>query len=75
MDFSEAGLKSEMAVLSGLLGDMRMRFHQRKTPFLAADKLIDLDLQIRNALHRPLSAQLELDVRRLTTRLRALDPH
>jgi hypothetical protein len=38
-------------------------------------KLIDVDLEIRNALARPLSAELHLDVRRLLACLRTLDPH
>ena len=37
-------------------------------------KLIDVDLEIRNALKCPLSAELQLEARILTARLRALDP-
>ena len=37
--------------------------------------LIDLDLEIRGALARPLSPALQLDVRRLSARLREIDPH
>jgi len=32
-------------------------------------------MDIRNALARPLSAELQLDVRRLIARLHTLDPH
>lgn len=73
--FVEADLKSEVGSLSELLGDTRRRFHRRETPFASSEELIDVDLQIRNALARPLSPELQLEVRRLTARLRALDPH
>jgi hypothetical protein len=42
---------------------------------LVATQVQEADLEIRNALARPLSAELQLDVRRLLARLRALDPH
>lgn len=71
----EADLKRELLLLNEMLGDARVRFRQRKTRFASSQKLIDIDLEIRNALARPLSAELQLDVRRLTARLRALDPH
>lgn len=73
-DFVVADLKGEAAALAALLGDTRMRFRHRQTPLLSSEKLIDVDLQIRDALQRPLSADLQLEVRRLTARLRALDP-
>jgi hypothetical protein len=73
--FVEADLKSEVATLAGLLGDARVRFRHRETQFASWRKLIDVDLQIRLALARPLSADLQVEVRRLTARLRALDPH
>ena len=71
----EADLKRELLLLDELLGDARVRFRQRKTQFASSQKLIEIDLEIRNALARPLSAELQLDVRLLTARLRALDPH
>jgi len=71
----EADLKRELLQLDVLLGDTRVRFRQRKTLFASSEKLIDIDVEIRNALARPLSDELQLDVRRLTARLRALDPH
>jgi hypothetical protein len=71
----EADLKRERLLLDELLGDTRVRFRQGKTQFASLQKLIDVDLEIRNALARPLSAELQLDVRRLLARLRALDPH
>jgi hypothetical protein len=52
-----------------------VRFRRRETQFASWRKLIDVDLQIRIALARPPSAELQLEVRRLTARLRALDPH
>ena len=73
--FVEADLKSELASLAELLGDTRVRFRHRRTPFLSAQGLIDVDGEIRFALQRPLSAELQLEVRRLLLRLRALDPH
>ena len=74
-EFVEADLKSEIASLDQLLGDTRVRFRRGETGFASSQKLIDLDLEIRNALQRPLSPDLQLEVRRLTARLRALDPH
>jgi hypothetical protein len=73
--FVEADLKSEVAVLAGLLGDTRLRFRHRETQFASWHTLIDVDLEIRIALARPLSAELQLEVRRLTARPRSLDPH
>ena len=75
VEFVEAELKSEVAALAELLGDTRVRFRQHETQFTSWHKLIDVDLEIRIALGRPLSAELQLEVRRLTARLRALDPH
>lgn len=74
-EFVEADLKNEMALLAGLLGDTRVRFHHRETQVASSEKLIDLDLQIRMALARAPSAELQLDIRRLTAQLRLLDPH
>ena len=71
----EADLKRELLQLDELLGDTRVRFRHGQTQFASSQKLIDLDLEIRNALQRPLSPDLQLEVRRLTARLRALDPH
>ena len=58
-----------------MLGDTRVRYHQRKTQFVNSQDLIGIDLEIRNALARPLSTELEVEVRRLLARLRTLDPH
>lgn len=69
----EADLKREFLRLDQMLGDTRVRY--RQTQFASSQKLIDLDLEIRNALARPLSAELDLEVRYLMERLRALDPH
>jgi len=71
----EADLKSELLSLDRLLGETRVRYRQRKTKFTSSQELIDVDLEIREALKRPLSPELQLDVRRLMARLRALDPH
>ena len=73
--FVEADLKREIALLGQLLGDARVRYHLRRTPFALSQKLIDLDLDIRNALALPLSARMQLELRRLTAKLRAIDPH
>jgi len=71
----EADLKRELLQLDELLGDTRVRFRHGQTQFASSQKLIDVDLEIRNARARPLSAELQLDVRRLLACLRALDPH
>ena len=71
----QADLEGELLVLDQLLGETRARFRAGKTQYASLRKLIDIDLDIRDALARPLSAELELDVRRLLARLRALDPH
>jgi hypothetical protein len=71
----EGDLKSELLMLDRLLGDTRVRYRQRKTKFASSEQLIDVDREIRDALTRPPSPELQLDVRRLTARLRALDPH
>lgn len=75
VEFVVADVKRDVALLAQLLGDTRVRFRHRETQFASAQKLIDVDLEIRGALVRPLSAELQLEVRRLTARLRALDPH
>ena len=74
-DVQKADLKRELLRLGELLGDTRVRFRHGQTQFASFEKLVDVDLEIRNALARPLSAELQLDVRRLLARLRALDPH
>jgi hypothetical protein len=74
-EFVEADLKTEIAFLADLIGDTRVRFRHRETQFASWQKFIDVDLQVRIALTRPLSAGLQLEVRRLTARLRTLDPH
>ncbi len=74
-EFVEADLKREVASLGVLLGDSRVRFRHRQTPFASLQKLIDVDLDIRTALARPLSPALQLEVQRLTARLREIDPH
>jgi hypothetical protein len=74
-DFVEADLSREILTLRELLGDTRVRFRHGETHSASWQRLIDMDLEIRLALARPLSAELQLDVRRLTARLRALDPH
>jgi hypothetical protein len=73
--FVESELRNELAALDGLLGDMRVRYRKRLTPFAAAQKLIDVDREIRSALASPLSDELQVEVRRLVARLRGLDPH
>jgi len=71
----ETDLKGELVLLERLLGDTRVRFRHRQTKFASAQPLIDVDLEIREVLTRPASAELQSDVRRLTARLRKLDPH
>ena len=73
-EFSEADVKREAAALGELLGDTRARFHRRETRFDSSEQLIEIDREIRDALASPLSADLQLEIRRLTARLRALDP-
>jgi hypothetical protein len=72
--FVEADLKREIASLGELLGDARVRFRHGQTALASLQQLIDVDLEIRNAFRSPLSAALQLEVRSLTARLRALDP-
>jgi len=72
--FVEEELKRDLARLEQLLGDTRVRFRRGETPRASLEKLIDVDLEIRNALKSPLSAELQLEARRLTARLLALDP-
>lgn len=73
-DLVETDLKAELRVLDQLLGDTRARHHRRETPFAATEQLIALDREIRDARTRPLSPELQVAVRSLTARLRALDP-
>ncbi|MGZ6143118.1 MAG: hypothetical protein ACXWLM_07250 [Myxococcales bacterium] len=72
--FVESDLKREVESLGQLLGDTRMRFHHRQTPPASMEELTDVDREIRGALQRPLSDELQLEVRRLAARLHALDP-
>ena len=72
--FVESELRGEMASLGNLLGDTRVRYRKGQTPFASAEDLVDVDLEIRTALSRPLSDDLQLEVRSLSARLRALDP-
>lgn len=74
-EFDEAVLRSESASLATLLGDTRVRYRHRKTPFVSSEKLIELDLQIRDALVLAPSAAAQVEIRRLSARLSALDPH
>jgi hypothetical protein len=74
-ELADAELKRQMRELDQLLGDTRARFHRRQTPFASSEKLIELDREIRGALARSPSAESQLELRRLTDRLRALDPH
>ena len=71
----EIQLREEMAHLSTLLGDTRVRFRHGQTRFDSFQDLAEVDLEIRGALKQPPSPELQDDVRRLTARLRALDPH
>lgn len=72
--FVETELKREMASLGDLLGDTRARYRRGETPVASAEKLLDVDRDIRAALSSPPSDELQLEVRRLAARLRALDP-
>jgi len=67
--------KEERLLLQQLLGETRARFRQGKTRFALADQLMDVDLEIRDLLAHPPSADEDSSVRRLMARLRALDPH
>ena len=71
----DAQLNAEMHALGELLGDTRMRFHKRQTPFASSERLIALDGEIGAALSSPHSPALQIEVRRLAGELRALDPH
>jgi hypothetical protein len=71
---AEPNLESDLRDLVELLGETRARFHRRQTPFASSEELIALDREIRDARARPPSPELQIDVRRLTARLRALDP-
>jgi hypothetical protein len=71
----DAELTSAMHALGELLGDTRARFHKRLTPFTSSERLIALDGEIREALASAHSPALQIEVRRLTGQLRALDPH
>jgi hypothetical protein len=68
-------LGAEMHALGELLGETRARFHRRQTPFASSERLIELDREIRAALASAHSPALQIEVRRLTGQLRALDPH
>ena len=71
----ELDLTDDLRILDQMLGDTRSRFHRRLTPFASSERLIELDLEIRQARERPRSPELQAELRRLTARLRALDPH
>jgi len=73
-EFIEADAKREAAALGELLGDTRVRFHRRETPPESSEQLMNLDREIRQVLAQPLSTGLQLEIRGLTARLRALDP-
>ena len=73
-EFVEADLKREVAALTALLGDTRVRYHHRQTQWASAQPLMEVDREIRDAVARPLSAELQVEVRSLMARLRALDP-
>jgi hypothetical protein len=68
-------LQQEAPALHELLGDTRRRFRQRHTPNLSAEELIEVDREIVSVLALPLTAELQPEVRRLTARLKSLDPH
>ena len=72
---ADAQLIAEMHALGELLGDTRMRFHKRQTPFASSERLVALDREIRAALASAPSAALQIEVRRLAGQLRELDPH
>jgi len=74
-EISEAEVKREVAALGALLGETSLRFHHRRTRLESSDQLIQIDREIRDAIALPLPAALQSQVRRLTARLRALDPH
>jgi hypothetical protein len=67
--------QSELRLLDQLLGDTRVRYRHRLTPFASSERLFDLDKEITIALARTPSPELELEARRLIDRLRGLDPH
>jgi len=73
-EFHEADVKREAVALGELLGDTRVRFHHRQRRLESSEQLVQLDREIRDALAQPLSAGLQREIRRLTARLRALDP-
>ena len=74
-DFVGADLDRELHLLGELLGETRSRYHRRLTPFAASEQLIVIDREIRDARRQAPSPELQLEIRRLTARLRALDPH
>lgn len=75
MTEADTQLTAEMHALGELLGDTRVRFHKRQTPFASSERLIALDGEINAALASAHSPALRIEVRRLTGELRALDPH
>jgi hypothetical protein len=74
-DFVAADLNRDLHLLDELLGDTRSRYHRRLTPFAVSEQLIALDREIRDVRVQPPSPGLQLEIRKLTARLRALDPH
>ena len=73
--YDAQALTRELAQVSTLLGDTRVRFRHRQTRAGVETRLIGLDREIRPALVKPPSAALLSEVRALTAHLRALDPH
>jgi hypothetical protein len=73
--WDDAELGRELVSLDRLLGDTRVRFRKGTTKPGSAEKLIQLDLEIRGALVTPRSAALQAEVRSLLGRLHTLDPH
>lgn len=71
---ADAQLSAEMHALGELLGETRVRFHKRQTPFASSEGLIALDGEIRAALASAPSPALQIEVRRLAGQLRVLDP-
>jgi hypothetical protein len=75
MGEADASLRIQLRLLDQLLGETRARYHQRRTPLASAERLMDLDREIRAALAQAESPELAIEAGRLIDRLRALDPH
>jgi hypothetical protein len=74
-DFVGADLVRDLRLLDELLGETRSRYHRRLTPFASSEQLMVIDREIRDARAQPPSPELQIEIRKLTARLRALDPH